>query len=582
MNRLSVFILIFTALLLLSAGSASAQTTAFSYQGRLTDASIPPNGSYSMQFALFAAPSGGSAIATQAHPNVTVTNGIFTVALDLGNNFDGTDRYLEITVGSTILTPRQQIRSTPYTIRSATAGNALNLGGTAASQYVQTTDPRLSDARNPLPGSGSYIQNTSGTSQEQSASFNISGTGQADIFTAKTQFNIGFDRVLSVRGFLNTTVGVNAAAAVSAASSNSMFGNAAGQNNIGDRNSFFGEGAGSSNTSGIGNSFFGQSAGNSNTTGGNNTIIGVGSDVGSPGLTNATAIGARAMVTQSNSLVLGGITGVDAGQDTNVGIGTTAPARRLHVANGSSGAASISTSEVLIEDDSSAFQHFLTPNDIESGILFGDVTDSVAGGIVFNNSATNNGIQFRAGGNTTRMTLTGVGFLGIGTGAPADMLDVNGDIRVGSGTTGCVKDSDGTVLAGTCSSDARFKNTITSFSATLEKLSLLRPVHFYWNTKEFPERSFGQSQSFGLVAQEVNEVMPELVTTDDQGFGAVRYGKLPLLLLQGIKELKSENDGLKQRLREETDTNKQQQGQIDALKKLVCSQNAQAEVCKGN
>jgi endosialidase-like protein len=108
----------------------------------------------------------------------------------------------------------------------------------------------------------------------------------------------------------------------------------------------------------------------------------------------------------------------------NVGIGTSAPARLLHVANGSSGATSLSTSDFVIEDDEAAFQHFITPDDVESGLLFGDPTATIGGGIIFNNAATNNGIQFRTGGNTPRMTLDGSGSLGIGTTAPINRLTI--------------------------------------------------------------------------------------------------------------------------------------------------------------
>src|SRR5206468_5051858 len=66
-----------------------------------------------------------------------------------------------------------------------------------------------------------------------------------------------------------------------------------------------------------------------------NTIIGVSADVGSGNLTNATAIGANALVTQGKSLVLGSISGVNgATSDTNVGIGTTAPNAKLQVTLG--------------------------------------------------------------------------------------------------------------------------------------------------------------------------------------------------------------------------------------------------------
>ncbi len=62
-----------------------------------------------------------------------------------------------------------------------------------------------------------------------------------------------------------------------------------------------------------------------NTTGSNNTAIGAFADVSGPGLTNATAIGANATVSQSNSLILG--------NNANVGIGTTAPSASLQVEN---------------------------------------------------------------------------------------------------------------------------------------------------------------------------------------------------------------------------------------------------------
>ena len=150
------------------------------------------------------------------------------------------------------------------------------------------------------------------------------------------------------------------------------------------------------------------------------------------------------------------------------------------------------------------------------------------------------------------------GSVGIGITNPADRLHVAGDIRVGSGSTGCVKDADGTVIAGACSSDARFKRDVTPFPKILDRLVRLQPVHFYWRTTEYPEKAFGESRSFGLVAQDVEQVLPELVTEDEKGFKAIRYNKLPLLILQGLKDLKADNDSLrrengtlKQRLEEQ-------------------------------
>ncbi|MFQ5729109.1 MAG: tail fiber domain-containing protein, partial [Waddliaceae bacterium] len=122
------------------------------------------------------------------------------------------------------------------------------------------------------------------------------------------------------------------------------------------------------------------------------------------------------------------------------------------------------------------------------------------------------------------------------------------NIVVGSGTTGCVMDANSTVIAGICSSDMRLKKDVQPFHNILGSLTMLQPVHFKWKADEYPEFAFGTSTSFGLVAQNVEKVLPELVTEDDKGFKAVKYNKLPLLMLQAIKELKAENDLLKKRL----------------------------------
>jgi hypothetical protein len=93
--------------------------------------------------------------------------------------------------------------------------------------------------------------------------------------------------------------------------------------------------AGSTNVTGNDNVVVGLNAAAGNTMGSNNTIIGANANVGANNLTNATAVGYRAQVSQSNSLVLGSIAGVNfTDVDTNVGIGTPAPKTRLHVKSG--------------------------------------------------------------------------------------------------------------------------------------------------------------------------------------------------------------------------------------------------------
>jgi len=200
----------------LSAGAIFGQTSAFTYQGRLTDGGTPANGNYDLQFALFDAASGSNQVGqTQTIPNVPVSGGVFAVTLDFGANaFSGASRFLEISMrpsgaaAFTLLTPRQQITSTPYAVRSLntatadTATNAQQLGGVAADQYVKTNDTRLTDQRDPKTGSANYIQNTA--NQQASSNFNISGNGTAggtlsgNTINAATQYNLGGQKVLGM------------------------------------------------------------------------------------------------------------------------------------------------------------------------------------------------------------------------------------------------------------------------------------------------------------------------------------------------------------------------------------------------
>jgi hypothetical protein len=73
-------------------------------------------------------------------------------------------------------------------------------------------------------------------------------------------------------------------------------------------------------------------------------------------------------------------------------------------------------------------------------------------------------------------------------------------------------------------------------------------VRYYWRSEDFPSRHFGNSRAYGLIAQDVEQVLPELVATDGDGYKAVDYSELPLLTIQAVKELKAENDALKTRV----------------------------------
>lgn len=377
-------------LILLSTVSGFSQSSAFTYQGKLNDGGNPANGQYDLVFRLFGFDTGGSPLATeQIVENVPVSAGLFKVELsfDFPPFTTIAAQWIEVgvrpgaSVGSfTTLTPRQRITSSPYAMQSAfsvfstnattaaTANNALAVGGTPAAQIIKEGDARLTDARVPLPGSASYIQNT--TSTQTGSNFNVSGTGRAGTFRAPTFDALGEyqsfgTRVLKVTGD-NTALGPNAGdssfgtfntylgsgagtASTSNGAQNTFAGtNSGNQTTIGTRNSFFGarsgllndnggsntfvgEGAGVLSTNGSENSFFGADSGQSNSSGSRNSYFGVWSG-GLPTVTESTAIGYRAFATQNNTLILGSVNGFNgATSSPNVGIGTVAPTERLHV-----------------------------------------------------------------------------------------------------------------------------------------------------------------------------------------------------------------------------------------------------------
>lgn len=107
------------------------QTTELTYQGQLQSSSAPASGNFDFEFALF--DSGGAQIGpTLARNGVVVASGVFSVDLDFGPGFPGAPRFLEIRVRQsgggafTTLSPRQQVTSAPYSIKSLSANSADN------------------------------------------------------------------------------------------------------------------------------------------------------------------------------------------------------------------------------------------------------------------------------------------------------------------------------------------------------------------------------------------------------------------------------------------------------------------------
>jgi hypothetical protein len=106
------------------------------------------------------------------------------------------------------------------------------------------------------------------------------------------------------------------------------------------------------------------------------------------------------------------------------------------------------------------------------------------------------------------------GYVGISTTTPAKELQVYGTVRVGkTGTTGCIEDGDGTNIMGTCDSDINLKTNITYLNNSLQKITQLKPATFQWTKETQQKQTRGNDKEYGLIAQETEKILPELVTT---------------------------------------------------------------------
>lgn len=165
-----------TLCIVASFGIARAQTSEFTYQGKLTDANAAANGQYDFTFRLFDAASGGTQIGADAFfDNVPVTGGIFTVNLDFGVSAfsNGAARFLEISVRTgastgafTALAPRQQMTSAPFAIRALSAASADTLSGACVLCVTDAQIQSLAGSKltGVISGNGSGLTNLNGAS----------------------------------------------------------------------------------------------------------------------------------------------------------------------------------------------------------------------------------------------------------------------------------------------------------------------------------------------------------------------------------------------------------------------------------
>ena len=539
-----------------------AQGTAFTYQGRLNVNNQRVNGSYDLQFALYATDVNGSPVAGPVTNLATViTNGLFTTTVDFGPAvFDGTAYWLDIAVCTngastfTELTPRQQILPTPYAIFANTTSN---LSGT------------LPVAQLP---SSVVTNNQTGVSLGD-----ITFSGNLTLPALTTTSGIiyaGGDLLLHGDDNQNFFAGVGAGNVTLTGSGNTGIGTfALAGDTSGSWNTANGESALYFNTIGTNNIALGYLAGYNITTGNNNIDIGnagmAGDDstirIGDPAVHTATFIagtinGDGGGVTNLNAAQLSGPvslaqlpSSVVTNNETGVTLGNV-------TINGSFNLPPLTTTSNLIY----AGNDLLLYNDASQNLFVGDSagnepltgdgntgigasalssvtsgSDNTANGfkaLYSNMTGTSNiALGYLAGYNIT----TGNNNIDIGNQGTSSENNV---IRIGghqqatyvvgiygstaSGGTAVYVSSSGQL--GTTTSSRRFKQDIQPMSDASDVLLALHPVTFRYKPEIDPQ---GIPQ-FGLVAEEVAQVDPDLIVRGQDGQPySVRYEQVNAMLL---------------------------------------------------
>jgi hypothetical protein len=216
---------------------------------------------------------------------------------------------------------------------------------------------------------------------------------------------------------------------------------------------------------------------------------------------------------------------IDIAATGNVGIGTASPAKKLHIFG--------SNSQVFVDRTANTAGNYALINFATNGVqkfFFGLNADAGAGvdRLAFFDSAVS--------ATNPVMTFTG-GNVGIGTQAPTDLLSVNGNASKPGGGSWSVF------------SDERLKTFKGRFNSGLKAVMQLQPLRYeYKANNALGLKSEGEHVGFG--AQAVQKIIPEAVSSNNQGYLMVNNDPILWTMLNAIKEQQKEIEQLKGQIKQ--------------------------------
>ncbi|NOU18532.1 MAG: tail fiber domain-containing protein [Bacteroidales bacterium] len=360
-------------------------------------------------------------------------------------------------------------------------------------------------------GNQSGYSNTTGLGNiflgEKSGYQNTEGSRDVFIGVQSGQANL--------TGLYNVFIGYQSGCFNTTGSRNVLLGNAAGfHNTTGQSNIMIGDGAGWNNANGSNNIFLGGNTGANNTTGNSNVFLGV----------------------ESGYNNIGGYSNTFIGQSS--GTSNTEGFSNIYIGAHSAERTATGTNNVIL--GSYAGSYYAIGN---TNVMIG----SNAG--LYNKGNNNvfigsNAGYLEAGSNKLYITNTSDSTPLIFGDFSKDSLAINGKL--------CVYGFSGGTTGWNSLSDATLKTNIATLSNSLESVLQLRGVKYEWKDKS----TFDSRQHIGFIAQEVNEIVPEVVSQINGKF-AIDYAPLTAILVEAIKEQqqqiekqKSELDYLKAKILE--------------------------------
>lgn len=195
----------------------------------------------------------------------------------------------------------------------------------------------------------------------------------------------------------------------------------------------------------------------------------------------------------------------------NVGVGTITPTTRFHTFGSLrfEGIPTVTTNTYVLTADA-------------NGVVSRQLSTSFGGGGLANSCNTLNFLTKRGATDLTCSQVFDNGTnVGIGTTSPSNKLTVNGAIQS---------------ISNLFISDAIYKEKVSPINNPLEIVSKLDGKTYNWKVSSFPELNFDNSLQYGLIAQEVETVLPTIVHTDDLGRKSVNYTAIIPVLIEAIKQ----------------------------------------------